>query len=92
MQPHDSPPDMHDHDVVTDRLAARLPRHDQRPAVAPGGHPNRNSMTPAIYDPIYWEGKHLLMNLLNIEVPVISALVSTLRNFAASVSREARCN
>lgn len=44
------------------------------PAVAPGGHPNRNSMTPAIYDPIYWEGKHLLMNLLNIEVPVISAI------------------
>ena len=44
------------------------------PAVQPGGHPNRNSMTPAIYDPIYWEGKHLLMNLLNIEVPVISAI------------------
>jgi enoyl-CoA hydratase/carnithine racemase len=44
------------------------------PAVPPGGHPNRNSMTPAIYDPIYWEGKHLLMNLLNIEVPVISAI------------------
>jgi len=44
------------------------------PAVSPGGHPNRNSMTPEIYDPIYWEGKHLLMNLLNIEVPVISAI------------------
>lgn len=44
------------------------------PATPPGGHPNRNSMTPAIYDPIYWEGKHLLMNLLNIEVPVISAI------------------
>lgn len=43
-------------------------------AVPPGGHPNRNSMTPMIYDPIYWEGKHLLMNLLNIEVPVISAI------------------
>jgi enoyl-CoA hydratase/carnithine racemase len=43
-------------------------------AVPPGGHPNRNSMTPAIYDPIYWEAKHLLMNLLNIEVPVISAI------------------
>jgi len=43
-------------------------------AVPHGGHPNRNSMTPAIYDPIYWEGKHLLMNLLNIEVPVISAI------------------
>jgi enoyl-CoA hydratase/carnithine racemase len=44
------------------------------PAVPPGGHPNRNSMTPTIYDPIYWEGKHLLMNLLNIEVPVIGAI------------------
>jgi enoyl-CoA hydratase/carnithine racemase len=43
-------------------------------AIPPGGHPNRNSMTPAIYDPIYWEGKHLLMNLLNVEVPVISAI------------------
>lgn len=42
--------------------------------VPPGGHPNRNSMTPAIYDPIYWEGKHLLLNLLNIEVPVIAAV------------------
>ena len=44
------------------------------PVIAPGSHPNRNSMTPAIYDPIYWEGKHLLMNLLNIEVPVIAAI------------------
>lgn len=44
------------------------------PTVPPGGHPNRNSMTPAIYDPIYWEGKHLLPNLLNIEVPVIAAI------------------
>ena len=30
-------------------------------------HQNRNSMTPTIYDPIYWEAKHLLINLLNIE-------------------------
>jgi enoyl-CoA hydratase/carnithine racemase len=44
------------------------------PAVPPGGHAHRNSMTPTIYDPIYWEGKHLLVNLLNIEVPVISAI------------------
>ncbi len=44
------------------------------PAVPPGGHVNRNSMTPTIYDPIYWEGKHLLINLLNIEVPVISII------------------
>jgi enoyl-CoA hydratase/carnithine racemase len=44
------------------------------PAVAPGSHPNRNIMTPETYDPIYWEGKHLLVNLLNIEVPVIAAI------------------
>ena len=31
-------------------------------------------MTPSSYDPIYWEGKHVLVNLLNIEVPVISAI------------------
>lgn len=44
------------------------------PAVPPGGHAHRNSMTPTIYDPIYWEGKHLLVNLLNIEVPVIGCM------------------
>lgn len=44
------------------------------PPIAPGGHVNRNSMTPTIYDPIYWEGKQLLMNLLSIEVPVITIL------------------
>lgn len=44
------------------------------PPVAPGGHVNRNSMTPTIYDPIYWEGKRLLINLLDIEVPVISII------------------
>jgi enoyl-CoA hydratase/carnithine racemase len=44
------------------------------PAIEPGKHPNRNIMTPETYDPIYWEGKHLLMNLLNIEVPVIAAI------------------
>src|SRR5438270_11000077 len=30
--------------------------------------------TPAQWDRVYWEGKHLLMSLLNIEVPVISAI------------------
>jgi enoyl-CoA hydratase/carnithine racemase len=44
------------------------------PPIAPGGHVNRNSMTPTIYDPIYWEGKQLLLNLLSIEVPVISII------------------
>jgi len=44
------------------------------PPIAPGQHHNRNSMTPTIYDPIYWEAKHLLINLLNIEAPVISVI------------------
>lgn len=44
------------------------------PGVPPGGHVNRNSMTPTIYDPIYWEGKNLLINLLNIEAPIISLI------------------
>lgn len=44
------------------------------PAIKPGEHPNRNTMTPDVYDPIYWEGKHLLPNLLSIEAPVISAI------------------
>lgn len=44
------------------------------PAIAPGQHPNRRAMTPEIYDPIQWEGKHLLPNLLAIEAPVIAAI------------------
>lgn len=44
------------------------------PAIEPGKHPNRATMTPESYDPIYWEGKHLLPNLLSIEVPVIAAI------------------
>lgn len=50
------------------------------PAVPPlgpdgtGGHRTPESVTPAWWDAVYWEGKHLLMNLLNIEVPMISAV------------------
>ncbi len=49
------------------------------PAVRPsgdGGHHNpRQPTTPLEWDQLwYWEGKHLLMNLLNIEVPVIAAI------------------
>ena len=44
------------------------------PAIKPGEHPNRNTMTPDVYDPIYFEGKHLLPNLLSIEAPIISAI------------------
>lgn len=49
------------------------------PAVQPtgaGGHHNpRKPVTSEEWDSLwYWEGKHLLMNLLNIEVPVISAI------------------
>jgi len=45
------------------------------PAVPPGGHNHaRDPVTGATWDPIYFEGKHLLMNLLNIEVPMIAAV------------------
>jgi enoyl-CoA hydratase/carnithine racemase len=44
------------------------------PAVTPGGHRMSGTMHSAGWDTLYWEGKHLLMNLLNIEVPVISAV------------------
>lgn len=46
------------------------------PGVQPGGHPHvvNRSMTTAGWDRIFWEGRGLLMNLLNIEVPVISAI------------------
>jgi enoyl-CoA hydratase/carnithine racemase len=37
------------------------------PAARPGG-------SPRSWDTIYWEGKHLLTNLLDIEVPMISAV------------------
>lgn len=48
--------------------------HFSGPTVPPGSHPRKTAMTPSQYDPIYWEGKHVLVNLLNIEVPVISAI------------------
>jgi enoyl-CoA hydratase/carnithine racemase len=38
------------------------------------GPESRVSSPPRGYDRIYWEGKHLLMNLLDIEVPMISAI------------------
>ena len=44
------------------------------PQLPPGGHPTRKGMTKERYDPIAWESKHLIGNLLNIEVPVISAI------------------
>ncbi|RSD10229.1 enoyl-CoA hydratase/isomerase family protein [Amycolatopsis eburnea] len=44
------------------------------PAIEPGKHPNRRTMTPESYDPIQWEGKQLLPNLLSIEAPVIAAI------------------
>jgi enoyl-CoA hydratase/carnithine racemase len=37
------------------------------PAARPGGSPRR-------WDAVYWEGKHLLQNLLDIEVPMIAAV------------------
>src|SRR6478672_9825564 len=44
------------------------------PAIEPGKHPNRNTMTPNRYDPIFWESTNLLPNLLSIAVPVIAAI------------------
>jgi len=45
------------------------------PGVEAGGHNHaRHPVTPTEWDHIYWESKHLQMNLLNIEVPVISAV------------------
>ncbi len=44
------------------------------PAIEPGQHPNRNSMTAQRYDAIYWESKQILPNLLSIAVPVIAAI------------------
>lgn len=44
------------------------------PTVEFGGDPARRALTASKWDPMQWEGKHLLMNLLNIEVPVIAAI------------------
>ena len=41
------------------------------PAGSPAGRPKR---TPREWDQTYWEGKQLLMNLLDIEAPMISAI------------------
>ena len=38
------------------------------------GGPRPVRRRPLEWDPIYWNGKQLLMNLLNIEVPMISAV------------------
>lgn len=40
----------------------------------PGTPQSRPRRTPREWDKTYWEGKHLLMNLLDIEVPMISAV------------------
>ena len=44
------------------------------PAVPPGGAPGARATTAANWDHTYWDGKHLVMNLLDIEVPVIGAI------------------
>jgi enoyl-CoA hydratase/carnithine racemase len=41
------------------------------PRATPAARPSR---PPREWDKTYWEGKHLLMNLLDIEVPMISAI------------------
>ncbi|MFT4266169.1 MAG: enoyl-CoA hydratase/isomerase family protein [Xenophilus sp.] len=44
------------------------------PAVQPGGHRLAGTMTSAGWDHLYWEGRRLLHNLLDIEVPMIAAV------------------
>lgn len=44
------------------------------PQIAFGGDPKRRELRASAWDPMQWEGKHLIMNLLNIEVPVIAAI------------------
>jgi enoyl-CoA hydratase/carnithine racemase len=44
------------------------------PAVPPGGEATAQAVGADSWDHTYWAGKHLLMNLLDIEVPVISAI------------------
>ncbi len=41
------------------------------PRSTPSSRPQVNARS---WDPVYWEGKHLLSNLLDIEVPMISAI------------------
>ncbi len=44
------------------------------PPIEPGIYPRRGATTPDAYEPVQWEGKHLLPNLLSIEAPVIAAI------------------
>lgn len=45
------------------------------PQLAHGGHNHaKEPVSAEKWDAIYWEGKHLLGNLLNIEVPMIAAV------------------
>ena len=45
------------------------------PPCPPNGHNHvSHPVTAMEWDKIYWEGKHLLMNLLNIEIPIIGAI------------------
>ncbi len=46
-----------------------------KPSGAGGHHDPRDPVTAQQWDELwYWEGKHLIMNLLNIEVPMIAAI------------------
>src|SRR5262249_44376418 len=52
--------------VIMAGTGDQFPGPGPTPSARPGGSP-RN------WDAVYWEGKHLLTNLLDIEVPMISA-------------------
>src|SRR5437762_8837283 len=67
------------HDIGADRenrviILTGIGREFSGPRATPGtsSFPTRPSIERI--DRIHWEGRHLLMNLLNIEVPIISAI------------------
>jgi enoyl-CoA hydratase/carnithine racemase len=76
--PHGELPELF-HDIGTDRdnrvvILTGTGAEFSGPRATPGtsSFPSRPSIERI--DRIHWEGRHLLMNLLNIEVPVISAI------------------
>ena len=76
--PHGELPEVF-HDIGTDRenkvvILTGTGAEFSGPRATPGtsSFPSRPSIERI--DRIHWEGRHLLMNLLNIEVPVISAI------------------
>lgn len=57
--------------IMTGRGSSFIEEVDSRNV---GDHLPATSMTPQTWDHIYWNAKHLLMDLLDIEVPMIAAV------------------